>query len=139
MIKEIDLDQRRVSLSIRDAEGDPWIEVPEHYRVGQRLEGTLEKKEKFGYFINLRPGVTGLMPKSKINQSAVPAAIEKYKEGDRLPVVIDEINQPERKITLSPEDAGSAGDWKKYTGGSQTSLGSLGEKLQAAMKEKKKR
>ena len=138
MIKEIDLAQRRVSLSIRDAEGDPWIEVPERYRVGQRLEGTLEKKEKFGYFINLRPGVTGLMPKSKINQSAVPSAIEKYKEGDRLPMVIDEINPSQRKITLSPEDAGSADNWKEYAGSSQTSLGSLGEKLQAALKEKKK-
>ena len=138
MIKEIDLDKRRVSLSIRDAEGDPWIEVPDHYRVGQRVEGTLEKKENFGYFINLRPGVTGLMPKSKINQSAVPSAIEKYKEGDRLPVVIDEINPSKRKITLSPEDAGNADDWKEYTGSAQTSLGSLGEKLQAALKEKKK-
>ena len=138
MIKEIDLNQRRVSLSIRDAEGDPWIDVTENYRVGQRVEGTLEKKEKFGFFINLCPGVTGLMPKSKINQSAVPAAIEKYKEGDRLPVVIDEINPSARKITLSPEDAGSADDWKEYTGDTQTSLGSLGEKLQAALKEKKK-
>ena len=138
MIKEIDLNQRRVSLSIRDAEGDPWIDVPDRYKVGQRLEGTLEKKEKFGYFVNLRPGITGLMPRSKISQAAVPSAIEKHKVGDRLPVVIDEINPGERKITLSPGDAGSADDWQKYAGGPQGSLGSLGEKLQAALKEKKK-
>ena len=137
LIKEIDLDQRRVSLSIRDAEGDPWIEVPDHYRVGQSLDGTLEKKEKFGYFVNLRPGVTGLMPKSKIRQAAVPAAIEKCKEGDRLPVVIDEINVADRKITLSPGDAGDAENWQQYTDSSRTSLGSLGEKLQAALTEKK--
>ena len=138
MIKEIDLHQRRVSLSIRDAEGDPWIDVPERYKVGQRLEGTLEKKEKFGYFVNLRPGITGLMPRSKISQAAVPSAIEKHKVGDKLPVVIDEINPGERKITLSPGDAGSADDWQKYTGGPQGSLGSLGEKLQAALKDQKK-
>jgi small subunit ribosomal protein S1 len=139
MIKEIDLDQRRVSLSIRDAEGDPWIDVPDRYRVGQRLEGTLEKKEKFGYFVNLRPGVTGLMPRSKISQAAVPSAIEKCKEGEKLPVVIDEINPADRKITLSPGDTGSADDWQKYTKGPQGSLGSLGEKLQAALNEKKEK
>ena len=138
MIKEIDADQRRVSLSIRDAEDDPWIEVPQHYRVGQSVEGTLEKKEKFGYFVTLRPGVTGLMPKSKISQAALPAAVEKLKEGDRLPVVIDEINLADRKITLSPADAGHTDNWKQYAGGSQSALGSLGEKLQAALKEKKK-
>lgn len=138
LIKEIDSDQRRVSLSIRDAEGDPWLEVPDHFRVGQRLEGILEKKEKFGYFVNLRPGVTGLLPKSKIRQAAAPAAIEKCKAGDRLPVVIDEINPADRKITLSPADAGEADNWQQYAGGSQTSLGSLGEKLQAALKERKK-
>jgi small subunit ribosomal protein S1 len=138
MIKEIDADQRRVSLSIRDAEGDPWIEVPDQYRVGQRLEGTLEKKEKFGYFVTLRPGVTGLMPKSKIHQAAVPSTVEKCKEGDRLAVLIDEINLTDRKITLRPADAGDAQDWQQYAGGSQGSLGSLGEKLQAALKEKKK-
>jgi small subunit ribosomal protein S1 len=140
MIKEIDTDQRRVSLSIRDAEGDPWIEVPDQYRVGQRLEGTLEKKAKFGYFVTLRPGVTGLMPKSKIGQAAVPAAVERCKEGERLAVLIDEINLVDRKITLCPADAGDAQDWQQYAGDSRSSsLGSLGEKLQAALKEKKKR
>ena len=68
----------------------------------------------------------------------MPSAIEKHKVGDRLPVVIDEINPGERKITLSPGDAGSADDWQKYAGGPKGSLGSLGEKLQAALKEKKK-
>ena len=139
MIKEIDLDQRRVSLSILDAEGDPWIEVPNDYRVGQNLEGTLEKKEKFGYFVALRPGVTGLMPMSKIRQAAVPAAVEKSKAGDRIAVVIDEINLADRKITLRPADAGSDENWQQYAGSPQSSIGSLGEKLQAALKEKKKR
>ena len=44
----------------------------------------------------------------------------------------------DRKITLIPGDAGHTDNWQQYAGGSQNSLGSLGEKLQAALKEKKK-
>ena len=48
LIKEVDLEKRRISLSIRDAEGDPWIDVSEKYTAGQAIEGILEKKESFG-------------------------------------------------------------------------------------------
>jgi small subunit ribosomal protein S1 len=61
VIKEIDADKRRLSLSIRDAAGDPWIDVKEKFAVGQSLEGVLEKKEKFGFFVTLAPGITGLL------------------------------------------------------------------------------
>jgi len=47
VIKEIDLEKRRISLSIKDAEGDPWSDVPERYREGQRVEGVVEKRERF--------------------------------------------------------------------------------------------
>jgi small subunit ribosomal protein S1 len=46
LVKDLDLANRRISLSIRDAEGDPWSEVPHKYSVGQRVEGVIEKKEK---------------------------------------------------------------------------------------------
>ena len=136
MVKEADIDNRRISLSLRYAEGDPWVEVPEKYRPGQAIEGVVEKKEKFGYFITLQPGVTGLLPKSKISRSARPAAVEKLKEGDPVVIVIDEINLQDRKITLSPGDAGDAGNWQKYAA-DRTSASSLGEKLRAALDAQK--
>ncbi|MEJ2725165.1 MAG: S1 RNA-binding domain-containing protein [Deltaproteobacteria bacterium] len=76
VVKEIDLPARRISLSIKDAEGDPWLEVPERYKSGQSLQGILEKKEKFGYFVLLEPGVTGLIPISKIRDLHKPSSIE---------------------------------------------------------------
>jgi small subunit ribosomal protein S1 len=138
LIKEIDLQKRRISLSIRDAEGDPWLEVPEKFKAGQSTEGTVEKKEKFGYFINLSPGVTGLLPKSNFKRSSEPGAIEKLREGDRLPVLVEMVNLKERKITLAPGDAAHEKDWQKYSGDTGSALGDLGEKLQQALASKKK-
>ena len=48
-----------MSLSIRDAAGDPWLDVGEKFKIGQIFPGVLEKREKFGLFINLAPGITG--------------------------------------------------------------------------------
>jgi small subunit ribosomal protein S1 len=76
VINEIDPEKRRISLSIRDVGGDPWGDIQEKYRSGQVVKGTLEKKEKFGYFVMLEPGVTGLLPNSVIAKAAKPSDIE---------------------------------------------------------------
>jgi len=137
MIREMDLDKRRISLSIRDAEGDPWVGISEKYTIGQAVEGILEKKEKFGYFINLEPGITGLLPKSNLNKAAKPAEFEKLKEGEAIAIMIEVINPGERKITLTPADTADEQNWQSFSDASATSLGALGEKLQLALDKKK--
>jgi small subunit ribosomal protein S1 len=137
LIKEVDLEKRRLSLSIRDAEGDPWVDVSEKYTAGQALEGILEKKEKFGYFITLEPGITGLLPKSNIRRFGEPAVDEKLKEGDSIPVLIESINPGERKITLVPGNAADEQNWQTFSDSSNSAMGSLGEKLQHALSKKK--
>jgi small subunit ribosomal protein S1 len=136
VVKEVDVAKRRISLSIKDTEGDPWIEVPEKYAVGNAVTGTLERKEKFGYFIALEPGVTGLMPRSKLAQSEQAVALEKLKPGDTVTVRIDHVNAVERKLTLVPADAGDEGDWRRFSGENAKGLGSLGEKLQKVLRTK---
>lgn len=139
VVKEIDPKRRRISLSIKEAEGDPWMEVDDKYHVGQTVEGTLEKKEQFGYFITLEPGITGLLPKSNIQRSVKPASIERLRQGDTIPVVIEKIDPDERKITLGPGDASSEEHWRSFARDSGKPLGSLGERLQQALKSKKKK
>ena len=79
-----------------------------------------------------------LLPKSKIDRAPRPATIEKLKEGDTITALIDEINPQERKITLSPGDAGDATGWQKYAAAdSHGSMSSLGDKLRAALDAKK--
>jgi len=137
MIKEVDLDKRRLSLSIRDAEGDPWVDVAKKYTLGKAVKGILEKKEKFGYFINLEPGITGLLPKSNLGKADRPAELEKLKEGDAIPVMIEAVNPGERKITLTPADTADEQNWQPFSDASTTSMGALGEKLQRALDKKK--
>jgi small subunit ribosomal protein S1 len=136
MIKEIDVEKRRISLSMRDAEGDPWIDIREKYTVGQCVDGTIEKKEKFGFFVVLEPGITGLLPRSKINNSHKPALIEKLRQGDAITVMVEEIHPEERKITLGPGDSTDEDDRGKFAKDTEKPIGSLGEKLQQALKSK---
>jgi len=136
MVKEIDVKNRRISLSMKEAEGDPWIDIQTKYKVGQSIEGIIEKKEKFGYFVSLEPGITGLLPKSKIESSQKPSAIEKLGQGDAIPVIVEQIDPDERRISLSPGDKKDEEDWRNYAKGSEKPIGSLGEKLQKALKSK---
>ena len=137
-IKEVNLESRRISLSIRDAEGDPWADIDGKFSPGQPAEGTVEKKEKFGIFITIAPGVTGLMPRSRISQSSQAAEIDRLKVGDPIQVVVEEIHADTRRITLAPTGGEEAGDWKAYAKPQPSGLGSLGEKLQEAMKSRKR-
>ncbi len=139
MIKDISPESKRISLSMKEAEGDPWIALSERFKIGQVVEGTLERKEKYGYFVNLEPGVTGLMPKSKIAASFDAQDIEKKREGEKITVCVEEMDITNRKITLAPGDAHAGGDWKGFASESGKSFGSLGDKLKSALTDKDKK
>lgn len=138
MIKDLEPSKRRISLSIREAEGDPWSEVAERFHVGQTLDGTVEKKERFGFFISLAPGITGLLPKSRLAESGAPGLSERIREGDTIRVVIEVIQPEERKMTLGLAKTGDEEEnWHRFTGtGAKRGFGSLAEKLQLALKTK---
>ncbi|MCJ2163309.1 30S ribosomal protein S1 [Pseudodesulfovibrio sp. S3] len=142
-IKSIDPDQRRIGLSMKDAEGDPWGDVAERYQAGQKVQGTVEKLEQFGIFIQLEPGITGLLPKSVIARSEKPATYEKLHAGDTVEVVIGQVKTAERRISLTTGDVQDDGDWKEFapkkqqSSGNSGNMGLLGTKLQAAFDKKK--
>ena len=133
MIKEIDLIKRRISLSIKDAEGDPWMDASEKFKPGQSVEGILQKKEKWGHIITLLPGITGILPISAIRSSEQAASVESLKPGRALTVVVDTIKPEERSITLRM-DTPENGNWQQYTPARQPlPMGTLGDKLQEAL------
>lgn len=142
-IKSIDPASRRIGLSMKDAEGDPWLDVAEKYQAGQKVEGTVEKQEQFGIFIQLEPGITGLLPKSVFSRSENAAAYEKLRSGDTVEITIGEVKAAERKISLTTGDVEDDGDWKQFAPKKQQKsidmggMGSLGAALQDAFKKKK--
>ena len=137
-VKEFDPDRKRISLSIKDAEGDPWLDVEEKFAPGKTVQGRVEKKEGFGIFVNLAPGITGLLPKSKIAASAKAAEYDGLKPGSAVSVTIDRIDAGERKISLGTGDTLDDQGWQQFTGGDSGSLGSLGDQLQKALSRKQK-
>ncbi|MCF8107208.1 MAG: S1 RNA-binding domain-containing protein, partial [Desulfohalobiaceae bacterium] len=138
MIKEVDLESRRISLSLRDAQGDPWQDVGERYKKGQVVQGVVEKKERFGVFVRLEPGVVGLLPISRIERAQKETGLspDALSPDQKIPVMIEAIDQEQRRISLVPADASQTEDWKSYTPDNEQ-LGSLGEKLKQALQEKK--
>jgi small subunit ribosomal protein S1 len=133
--EEIVKPQDKVSVSIKELD----LKKRRIFAAGQSITGKLEKKEKFGLFISLAPGVTGLLPQSKINQSTDRAAFEKLKVGDPVTVTIEEIKFAEKKVSLAPGDAADEQDWHKHTQSASNGFGSLGEKLQKALQSKEKK
>ncbi len=144
-VKEVDAFARRISLSLRDAEGgDPWATISSQFPVGSFHSGTVERREAFGLFVKLADGITGLVPKSKAVASA-NFGFDNLKPGDTVKVRVAEIRGDERKISLEPPDESGLEDWQEFQQaqkgaapkGASTSLGLLGQQLQAAMAKKK--
>jgi len=136
VVKEIDKERRRISLSIRDAEGDPWKGVEEMFRPGQVVEGTVEKQERYGIFISLAPAVTGLLHRSHLESAEKRESYENLKRGDKVRVVIDGVDVQEKRISLKPEAGPGEEDWKSFTDSSKETIGSLGEQFLKAIDEK---
>lgn len=134
-VKGIDTGEKRISLSMRDAEGDPWEGVPERYTKGLKLEATVEKNEDFGILAALEPGVVGLIPGSMLSRSQ-DSSLENKKPGEKVMVAVESVDEPNRRITLVPADSVQSDDWKTYSSASKENLGSLGHQLKKAMEGK---
>jgi len=145
-IKEIDADKRRISLSLRDAAGNPWDTVTDAFTVDAEVTGTVEKRAPFGLFITLAPGITGLMPNAVMQASPSRKSLERLAAGAAVSVRIKEVDTANRRISLAPageEDSGEKADekdWKRHAPkpAPAPTIGALGLALQAAMKKKGK-
>ncbi|WP_028578293.1 30S ribosomal protein S1 [Desulfomicrobium escambiense] len=136
VIKQVDVEKQRISLSMRDAEGDPWLTVADKYPVGQTFEGTVEKRQQFGLFVNLEPGVTGLLPQSVMAKAEGEVKYDKLVAGDKVVVSIESVNLRDRKISLGTGKKDEVSDWKGYKPQAGGDMGSLGDVLAKALKKK---
>ncbi|MBU1171122.1 MAG: 30S ribosomal protein S1 [Proteobacteria bacterium] len=137
VVKDIDTSKKRISLSMKDAHGDPWAGIAMKYPLGKPVTGTLEKKESFGLFISLEPGVTGLLPKSKISQSSEASAIDKLKAGDAITLCVESVDEEKRRISLALTPTEGQDDWKSFVPSESKNLGTMGELLKNAMEKNK--
>lgn len=96
-ILSIDEKKKSISLSLKDISNDPWRDVEYRFPVGSEVTGTVAKKSRFGYFIDLAEGVTGLLVFANI----APDKKESLNAGDSVIVMIDSVDPENRRISLS--------------------------------------
>ena len=121
-ILKIDSDKRRISLSMKQLQPHPWDSVAEKYKAGERVRGTVTRLMEFGAFVEVEPGIEGLIHISEMSWARrVRTPSDVVKPGETVEAVILGVNVPERRISLGLKQA--LGDpWvdaaQKYTAGS---------------------
>ncbi len=100
-ILSVDADKERVSLSIKDTLPGPWTNIEEQAAVGSVLTGTVKRLTSFGAFVEVFPGVEGLIHISQISHKHIATPHEVLQEGDEVQVKVLEVNPSEHRIALS--------------------------------------
>jgi small subunit ribosomal protein S1 len=106
-VLRVDEEKGRISLSLKALEGDPWAAVAGRLREGQVVRGRAVRATEFGIFVELLPGVDGLLHTSEVPRSRQGELREGAAGGKELMVMIIGIDREKRRIALAlaPDDA----------------------------------
>ncbi len=100
-IISIDREKKRIGLSIRQLQQDPWLEKASRYQVGQLIEGTITRLTKFGAFARIDEDVEGLIHISEISEKRIEHPKEVLKEGDVVTLRVIKVDAENHRIGLS--------------------------------------
>ncbi|MBM4162934.1 MAG: 30S ribosomal protein S1 [Lentisphaerae bacterium] len=101
MILDVDLDRDRVSLGLKQAQANPWEGIENRYPVGSRLRGKVVNLMPYGAFVEIEPGIEGLVHVSEFSWTKrVTRASDMLNMGDEVDVVVLSINRADQKIAL---------------------------------------
>jgi small subunit ribosomal protein S1 len=108
-VLDIDRDRQRISLGLKQTQADPWQQVLDAYQQGDVVRGRVTKVVTFGAFVEIVPGVEGLVHISELAAHHVENPREVVTQGDDTPVKIIEVDADRRRLSLSikrvePED-----------------------------------
>ena len=101
IVLDIEKDNERFSLGIKQLQDDPWQTVDERYQVGKEITGTVTNLTDFGIFVELEEGIEGLVHISEISKEKIKSPMENFKVGDVITARVMNINTEERRIGLS--------------------------------------
>lgn len=100
-VLSIDPDTKKIALSLKKAQPDPWSQVDQKYHVGDLVEGTITKLAKFGAFAKIDDGIEGLIHLSELSENAVENGKDVVSEGQRVTLRVININPTRRRLGLS--------------------------------------
>jgi small subunit ribosomal protein S1 len=147
-ILSIDLEKKRIGVALvpeGSARGGATAPAPPKIVPGARLTGKVERREKFGVFVFLAPGRTGLIPFGETGVAKEADIARAFPLGADVEVVVLEVDPSGRRIRLSAKailDAQEAADVREYTERGEAppaeGLGSLADKLRSALEPRGK-
>ena len=101
VVLNIDVDNEKFSLGIKQIEKNPWDELPQKYAPGSVVTGKITNFTDFGIFVEIEDGIEGLVHISEISQKRVKSSTELYNAGDIVSAVVKSIDPRTKKIRLS--------------------------------------
>ena len=132
-VLDIDPDQQRISLGVKQMEPDPWDRAREKYQVGDNVEVDVVKVTDFGAFVRLEEGVEGLAHVSTLPKGK--SGVE-LKEGDRVKMKVIKFDRYNRKISLSMKDVireQERAETEAYMASPSSGFNSLGDLISQAL------
>ncbi len=144
-VRDVDPDNQRIGLTLRQLpDRDPWERIEMRYQEGQTVEGTVENCADFGVFVELEPGLSGLIPMSElgIDRGTDPRSV--FNPGDSITLKLMTVDPERRRISLSVRALKREQERQEYLqhmdsdAGSEPSMTGFGAQLAAALKQKKK-
>ncbi len=140
-VLDIEKENERFSLGIKQLQPDPWSTVGERYQVGKEITGTITNVTDFGIFVELEEGVEGLVHVSEISKEKIKTPVGKYNVGDLITAKVMNINSEERRIGLSIKRLEMEDDQNllnEYVNQMATPTSTFGELLRDNLKDKLK-
>ena len=114
-VREVDPSKKRLSLSLREiAVSDPWESAQQKYPVGKVIEGVVDHGAAPGIFVQIEPGLTGLIPSSEISVPPGADPSRAYEAGEKVVVRVMSVDPQRKRISLSVEAAKAAAEREEY-------------------------
>ena len=142
IVLDIEKENERFSLGIKQLQDDPWKSVAERYKVGKEITGTVTNLTDFGVFVELEEGIEGLVHVSEISKEKIKTPVGKYEIGEVINARVMNINSDERRIGLSikrmeiEDEQSLLSDYVNNMGPATSSFGEiLRENLQEKLNE----
>ncbi|PYN31006.1 MAG: 30S ribosomal protein S1 [Candidatus Rokuibacteriota bacterium] len=107
-ILNVDKENKRISLGLKQIQPDPWATVAQRYPMGSRVTGKVVRLTDFGAFVELEPGVDGLLHISQMSNRPIGRPDEMVSVGDELTLLVIRVDPNERRIGLSLKELAHA-------------------------------
>lgn len=147
VVKSIDKEKDRISLSIKDTLADPWEQVLDKFPEGSFHTGTVARLDTFGAFVTLSNGVDGLLHISKLGSGKrINHPREVVKEGEQIEVKIESIDRANRRISLAlagparaaAEEEATMSEFRRQADDAPKGMGTLGDMMRSRSQRGKK-